>query len=166
MSERINDAGFRPVRHDQLRQERGHDTYKLGGKLCEPAVCGECGAVYAAGRWTWATRPAEAYQVTCPACRRIRDSYPAGFVRIGGAFFAAHRDEILNLLRHREARERAEHPLSRIIAAADEADGMTITTTDVHLARDLGEALHNAYRGELEFHYNQGENLLRVAWRR
>ncbi len=40
MSQRINDAGFRPVRHDQLRQERGHDTYKLDGKLREPAACG------------------------------------------------------------------------------------------------------------------------------
>jgi hypothetical protein len=41
-----------------------------------------------------------------------------------------------------------------------------VTTTDVHLARGIGEALHHAYPGELEFHYNPEQNLLRVNWSR
>ena len=41
-----------------------------------------------------------------------------------------------------------------------------VTTTDIHLARGIGEALEHAYQGELEFHYNEGENLLRVHWAR
>ena len=44
--------------------------------------------------------------------------------------------------------------------------GTSITTTDIHLARGIGEALHHAYQGELEFHYNPEQNLLRVNWRR
>jgi NMD protein affecting ribosome stability and mRNA decay len=166
MKTSVPTAGFKPVRHDQLRPERVHDTYKLPGKLPEPAVCAKCGAVFHAGRWQWAERPANAHAVTCPACQRIEDHYPAGFVDIGGAYFAAHRDELMNLLRHREAREKGEHPLARIMAIEDTADGVLATTTDIHLARDLGEALHHAHQGELEFHYNEGENLLRVHWRR
>jgi len=45
-------------------------------------------------------------------------------------------------------------------------DGLTITTTDVHLARGIGEALHRAYKGELDYNFNDSEYLLRVRWRR
>jgi NMD protein affecting ribosome stability and mRNA decay len=158
--------GFKAVRRDQLRQERVHDTYKLRGKLPEPAVCGKCGAIYHVGRWQWGSRPANAHEVTCPACHRAQDKFPAGFVHVGGSYFAAHRDELLHLLRNHEEKEKAEHPLARIMAIEEEAGGLLVTTTDMHLARDLGEALHHAHQGDLEFHYNEGENLLRVHWRR
>lgn len=163
---RAVDTGFQHVRRDQLRPERVHDTYKLQHKLAEPVVCPECGVVYHAGRWQWGARPAGAHEVVCPACHRIRDNFPAGFVEVGGDFLAAHRDEIMNLLHHHESKEKAEHPLARIMAVADTPEGMLVTTTDIHLARDLGEALHHAYQGNLEFHYNAAENLLRVHWRR
>lgn len=159
-------VGFHPVRRDQLRKERVHDTYKLQHKLAEPTVCMECGAVYHVGRWQWSAKPAGAKEVVCAACQRIRDRFPAGFVEVGGSFFAEHRAELMNLLRRREEKEKADHPLARIMAVADTADGVLVTTTDLHLARDLGEALHHAYQGDLEFHYNEAENLLRVHWRR
>lgn len=166
MITRKPDPGFRSVRRDQLREERVHDTYKLAHKLAEPSVCGGCGAVFHAGRWQWGERPAEATVVTCPACHRMQDRMPVGFVHVGGGYFAAHRDELLQLLRHREEREKAQHPLARIVAIEEEGDGVLVATTDIHLARDLGEALHHAHQGELEFHYNEGENLLRVHWQR
>lgn len=159
-------GGFLPVRRDQLRPERVHDTYKLRGKLPEPAVCGKCGALYHAGRWQWGERPVGAAEVTCPACHRIQDRFPAGFVHVGGEFFAARRDELLALLHHHEEKEKAEHPLARIMAIEDESGGILVTTTDIHLARDLGEALHHAYQGKLEYFYNESENLLRVRWHR
>ena len=49
--------------------------------------------------------------------------------------------------------------------AVEEKDGTAlVTTTDIHLARSLGDALHHAYQGELEYHYNLEQNLLRVNW--
>ena len=41
-----------------------------------------------------------------------------------------------------------------------------MTTTDTHLARDIAEALHNAYKGDLDYHYNKADNLLRASWSR
>ena len=158
--------GFRPMRRDQLREEREHDSYKLQHKLPEPAVCPECGAFFHAGRWQWGEHPSGASEVVCPACHRIRDRFPAGFVYVGGPYFIDHRDEFTSLIRHHEEKEKARHPLARIIDVEPADDGMLVTTTDIHLARDLGEALHHACQGDLEFHYNEDQKLLRVHWHR
>ena len=85
---------------------------------------------------------------------------------IGGPFFKDHRDELLQQIRNDEAKARAEHPMERIIKIEDQDDGILVTTTGIHLARGIGEALQHAYKGELEFHYNEQENLLRVVWER
>ncbi len=159
-------AGFESVRHDRLLQEFRHDPYQARQKLHEPAVCPECGAVFHDGRWQWTVRPAQAQEELCPACHRIRDEFPAGFVTLHGPFLTEHREELLNLVNNEAARARAEHPLKRIMKIEAQDDGLLITTTDIHLARGIGEALHHAFRGELEFHYNRQDNLLRVAWQR
>lgn len=158
--------GFRQIpRHDGLFKERVHDAYKLKGKLPEPTTCPQCGAVFHAGRWQWMEAPAGAHQEVCSACHRIHDHYPAGFLTLRGEFFRAHREEIMNLVHNHEKHERAEHPLKRIMAVEEEKDGATlVTTTDIHLARGIGEALHHAYQGDLQFHYNPEQNLLRVSW--
>lgn len=166
MNTKSTPPGFKPIRRDQLRQEREHDSYKLQHKLGEPVVCRECGAFFHAGRWQWGERPADAAEVVCPACQRIHDHFPAGFVHVGGAYFASHRDELLALIRHHEEKAKAAHPLARIIAIESTDNENLITTTDIHLARDLGEALHHACGGELEFHYNEDQKLLRVHWQR
>ncbi len=156
---------FRQIpRHDGIFQERVHDAYKAKGKLPEPTVCPQCGAVFHEGRWQWRQAPADAHQQTCPACHRLHDHYPAGFVTLQGEFFHAHRDEIMHLVHNEEKRARAEHPLKRIMAVEEKDAATLVTTTDIHLARGIGEALHHAYQGELQYHYNPEENLLRVSW--
>jgi NMD protein affecting ribosome stability and mRNA decay len=159
-------TGFHPVRRDRLVQDTRHDAYKARHKLPEPTVCPQCGAVFHAGRWQWLPRPEQAHEEMCPACHRIHDVFPAGYVSVGGAFFRDNRDELLNLVKNAEERAKAEHPLKRIMKIEDADDGILVTTTDIHLARGIGEALHHAYQGELEFHYNEQENLLRVVWER
>jgi NMD protein affecting ribosome stability and mRNA decay len=122
--------------------------------------------VFHDGRWEWKEAPTGAHQEICPACHRINDQYPAGFLTLRGPFFLDHREEILHLARNVEKRERTEHPLNRIIAIEEKDDGVLLTTTDIHLVRGIGEAIHDAYQGDLDFHYNPGEYLLRVAWER
>ena len=163
-------AGFRRVRRDRLTrtafQERVEDTYKLKGKLPEPTVCPKCGAVFHAGRWQWLSRPEKPHELLCPACHRVHDQVPAGYVTLTGTFLEQHRDEIMRLVRNHAEKARAEHPLQRIIGTEDRDAGVTVTTTDIHLARGIGEALAHAYQGELEFHYNKDQKLLRVHWER
>jgi len=153
-------------RDDRLIRERVHDPYKTRLKLTDPAVCPNCGAVYLSDRWTWEPAPAGAEETRCQACHRIRDKFPAGVVTLSGAFLAAHRDDILNLARHTEDQEKAEHPLHRIMEIRDEDGATVIETTDIHLPRRIGEAIEKAYRGTLDFHYEEEAYFLRVRWTR
>lgn len=160
-------ATFHPGRHFQVLDDPMHDPYQARAKLQDPSVCDSCGAVYHQGRWQWGTPVANALHATCPACRRMQEHAPAGYVTIEGPFACSNRAELLNLVRHLEDREKSEHPLQRVMAIEEQQDDkLLITTTDIHLARDIGEALENAYKGELDFHYNKDEYLLRVHWRR
>jgi hypothetical protein len=158
--------GRQPTYRSKLFPEHVHDAYKSSAKLPTPTVCLECGAVFADGRWQWLAPPTGAHTERCPACHRIHDHFPAGYVKLEGAFTQAHRAELIELARNLEKAERAEHPLQRIMSIAEEDGGLLITTTDIHLAHGIGEALHRAYKGALESHYNREEKLLRVRWSR
>ena len=159
-------SGNHPVSHDRPLFEQDIDAYKSKGKLSEPTVCPQCGAVYHEGRWQWIETSADAHQETCPACHRVNDKHPAGFVTLKGPFFDAHCEEIRRLIQHHAEHERAEHPLKRIIAIENQEGAMLVTTTDTHLARGIGEAVRHAYQGELKVGHVSGENLVRVYWSR
>lgn len=140
--------------------------YQIREKLPEPTVCPDCGLVFRKGRWTQGARPDRAHEHRCPACSRTRDKYPAGSITISGPFAGSHRAEVLGLARNEEAAERSEHPLARIMAVEEHADHVTITTTDLHLPRRIGEALHRAYDGELTINQEKKSYLVRVTWSR
>jgi NMD protein affecting ribosome stability and mRNA decay len=153
-------------RKDRLLKEKRHDVYQERHKWPESTRCSECGALFVKGRWTWQEAPATSHPTLCPACRRIADRYPAGYVEITGAFFPEHRTEILNLLHNVEKQEKSEHPLERIMAITTVDNYPLITTTGLHLARRLGEALAQAYKGELSVQYAEAEDCIRVYWQR
>ena len=153
-------------RRDRMDAERVSDPYRSRGKFKEPTTCPECGAVFHHGHWQWGAAAPDAERHLCPACQRIRDRVPAAQLTLSGPFFAEHRDEILHLVRNTEAKARAEHPLERLIEVRDEAGQTIATFTEAHLAHGVGEALRHAYHGELDSHYTDESDLLRVAWKR
>jgi hypothetical protein len=159
-------GGLHRQRREPAMTELVEDSYKLKAKLAEPTSCPKCGATYRKGRWTWTKPPADAHWRKCPACRRIEDRFPAGFVTLGGPFLAEHRAEVLNLVKARETRAKADFPMQRIIAVENADPDILVTTTDSHLARSIAKALHEAFKGELEIRASKDENLVRALWRR
>lgn len=151
---------------ERMYGEMLEDAYQARGKYPEPSVCTGCDAVFHKGRWQWAAAPAEAHKQLCPACQRIHDGQAAGIVTISGDFFAGHKQEILGLIHHLETKEKAEHPLQRIMAIEDDDNGATVSLTDMHLARGIGVALHHAYQGDVEYHYTDKDTVFRVTWSR
>lgn len=162
-------TGFQSVSHERPILEQDIDAYQAKEKLPEPTACPQCGALFHKGHWQWGTAPNDAHREICPACHRMNDHCPAGFVTLEGDFFKTHNEDIMHLIRNHEQHQRAEHPLKRIMAIErieGKDNALLVTTTDIHLARGIGEALHHAYQGELELKYNAGEHLLRVRWSR
>ncbi|HJV26758.1 MAG TPA: BCAM0308 family protein [Aromatoleum sp.] len=162
MSHHAKATSSHPVRHDRLIQEHRHDPYADRGKPAEPAACPDCGAVFHGGRWRQAVAPVGAHAQLCPACRRMRDKFPAGVVMIGGDFTAAEKDEYLRLIEHEAEAETREHAVERIMDIEQDDGTLIVTTTGVHLARRIGEALQHAHRGLLELKYSDSECFVRV----
>lgn len=154
------------ARHEQLLVGFEKDPYKATRKPRGTRRCTDCGAAYHRGRWTWRATPLHTPPTLCPACRRIRERMPAGFVALSGPFVREHRDEVLGMVRRCESAERRQHPLQRIMAVRPERGGLLVTTTDPHLARRIGDALYDAYKGDLLRRYSKNETLLRVTWTR
>jgi len=161
------DVARRVPRKDRLIREHVHDPYKTRLKLSEPAVCPDCGAVFHQGRWQWVEiAPTDAHEELCQACHRTKDKYPAGTLTLSGDFVKDHKDEILHLVRNQEELEKGEHPLHRIMDIEEEPGRIVVSTTDIHLPRRIGEAVHKAYQGDLEYRYEEEAYFLRVNWTR
>ena len=144
--------------------------------LSEPAVCEECGAVYANRRWSAANlgsedkrhkhwRPPETR--VCPACAQQGTGEPRGFVFLDGAFFVTHREEIEQLLRNEAERAAEDNPLARIINwKRGGGHKLTVSTTTEHLAQRLGHALEKAFKGSAHYDFSHENKLARVNWQR
>lgn len=153
-------------RQDRLLKELQHDPYHSKHKIKEPAKCGDCGAVFHKGRWVWDVAPGDAREERCPACQRVHDKVPAGFLSLSGEFFAAHKDEILHLIQNTEQKQRAQHPLKRIMEIEEQGDKTVVTFTDAHLTHAAAEAIQHAYKGDLDARYGDEDVLMRAAWSR
>lgn len=153
-------------RKDRFIKEKRHDAYQKKGKWPEPTLCSDCGVLYANGRWSWKKPPAKPHLTSCPACRRCADHYPAGQIVLKGSFFQDHHDEIFNLIHNVESQEKNERPLERIMSIIENSDHTLVTTTGIHIARRIGEALSRSYKGDYTFHYGDGEQSIRVHWAR
>jgi hypothetical protein len=154
------------VRHEQSFEPRHADPYLEAGKPTQDARCPECGVVFHKGRWAWGPVPKDAVSMHCPACMRIHDQFPGGYVTLKGPFVQAHRDELKKLVQAREAYEKTEHPLERLMGIGERAESLEITTTGNHLARAIGNAVRAAYDGQLKVRYQSDENLVRAVWTR
>lgn len=154
--------GYRDHIVDSLRV----DPYEARRKYPEPTACPGCGLVFHEGRWQRGSAPDGTQPIRCPACQRIADRFPAGFVTLSGPFLREHREELLALVRNEARHESDEHPLHRLMDIEERDDEVLITTTDLHLPRRIGEALERAYDGALEVSHTPNEYLVRVHWSR
>jgi hypothetical protein len=155
------------VRGNPHLQERNHDPYRASAKLKGPARCADCGATYVNGHWRWQSLiPPARTATTCPACRRVKDRYPAGELAVGGSFVAGHAKEIEGLIRNTADNESREHPLHRIMELKWRKGAIVVTTTDVHLPHRIGHALKDAWGGALATHYDDHGYYARVNWER
>ncbi len=149
-------------RKNKMIKDSRKDVYKEVTTLKESTLCSICGAVFINGRWTWNKAPEENIKAVCPACRRIMDKFPAGQIQIKGSFCRSHKTEILNLVKNIEKLEKAERPMERIMNIHEDEIQTSVTTTGIHIARRIGEAISKSYDCSFSFQYGNEEKSIRV----
>ncbi len=137
------------------RSAPGGDGVTFPSRQDAAAVCSECGAVHADGRWEWRDRPQFAREVVCPACRCTAGQLAIGIVHISGGFEEAHRDHLTCIIRHYGAKAAAVHPQKRIVAIVTDVTGIRVMATDACLTRDIEAVLRRVYNGRLEFLHHE-----------
>ena len=100
----------------------------------------------------------------CPACMRIANRYPAGYIEVKGLFLKNSPDEVLELIGETAAQATANHPMERIMEVVHDGEDILITTTGIIIAQRIGEALARKYGGNLNVQCANDEEFIRVFW--
>jgi len=147
------------------------DPYASRNDHGDPAVCTGCHAVYHLKHWRFDedlyrryTQEGGVQTVICPACRKVADNYSEGAVVLSGEFFAAHREEIMNLISNEEERAKGINPLERIVRLTEDGSVATVTTTNEKLAQRIGRALQKAYQGAVTYRWSEDTKYAHVRW--
>jgi hypothetical protein len=149
----------------QKRRPRGTRTrlLKERKKPADALVCA-CGLYQHRGRWLEGHPPlGEVREGTCPACDRVQSCTAAGRLRIP-ARLAEELSELIGLVRNCEAKERADHPLERLMEVKKDRGGLLVTTTGPHLARRIAHRLGRRFHEKPRFRFGAGKGELRVEW--
>lgn len=157
---------FGRARKDKLIQQKRHDPYRPSRGKESNYVCEQCNAWLDNGRWRWDDVPEDLPAGLCPACRRTNEGFAAGTVELSGAFLNAHEEEIRNLILNLERQARERYPMQRIMKFDAGIAQWKVETTEVNLARTIGEAINRAYGGDLRFDYADDDARVRVWWAR
>lgn len=166
---------IRARHHPRGRRIDGHaqldhilDPYERKGKRADGTVCPQCGAVFLDGRWNWGPKPEgkEPIEQLCAACQRTNEKFPAGVLTLRGDFARKHKAELIATARHQEELEKTEHPMNRIMSVEEDAEGVTINTTDIHLPRRIAETIKRTWRGKLDMDFEEDGYFVRMNWTR
>lgn len=130
--------------------------------------CPECGVFFQNGHWQWFdSHTICGRQSLCPACARIQDNNPSGYLTLIGEFFLKQQDAIVRLICTIEAHENVEHPLNRMMNLETDENGNTLVTfTDIYLPVIVGQALQSAYKGDLDIQHVKDRTEVRAYWRK
>jgi len=156
-----------------LRTTRSTDPYLPKEGLKEVSFCKKCGIIYRNKRWYMdeaelerVRSDPESGKIVCPSCLRMHDNNPGGVITLTGEYLVKHEEEILDLIKNKEALYRGKNPLGRIMEISQEGNVLTIATTEDKLAEKLGRDVYKAHKGDLHYKWSENESFVRVNWAR
>jgi hypothetical protein len=132
--------------------------------------CTGCGAFYQRRHWTLTRpdafeQPIQFHTVYCPACRKIKDNYPGGELKLLG-LAPDEKREIARILRNEEARARTKNPLERIMRLHESNGSWKVDTTTEKLAQRLGRSIKKARGGKVAYKWAHNRKFVRVVWQK
>jgi len=163
--------GPRIVKKKAIDTEK--DPYLPEESPSDVGECTKCGIIYHGKHWALKSNTPEdvllkepRVKLICPACKKITEKFAEGYVTLHGDFLKGHKDEILHLIRNKEKIAMDSNPLERIIEIKDRAGTIEVTTTTEKLAQRIGQMLHKAFHGDVEYKWSDDVKLARVVWTR
>lgn len=154
-----------------IRPRQGRDTQEFGPGKPDYLVCPLCSAVY--GDKSWRANFAAVRGVRedkrivfmrCPACEMIREGKFEGEVIMQGVP-AKRAEEVLNRIRNVGERAYQRDPMDRIISLSRRGSRIVVTTTENQLALRIGRAIKKLLRGDLDIHWSDDEDIVRIRWK-
>jgi NMD protein affecting ribosome stability and mRNA decay len=145
--------------------------------------CPECHAVFYRKRWSFPEIPSSQSRQSitgtpkkptkqilvpqsflCPACRKLKDGYAEGFLKIQWPKWETHKAEVLGLIHNEEHQAVRQNPLERIMTIRTRPDGADIETTTEHFAQRLGKHLDRAFKGSIKYRWSHKDKCVRITW--
>lgn len=123
------------------------------------AYCTECGAVYSQKLWHTSSRELDELKqknelaVICPGCEMVKSDLYEGELVLTNLAAKVDREEMMSVVKHAEKQCWRKNPNSRVVAVAEESDGIHIFTTTRLLAERIGKAMQSAYKGTLKINH-------------
>ncbi len=155
------------------RIDSSADPYLFSDDMNGVAVCKKCQSVYHNKRWSIdedlyksKIKEMNIKSIQCPACKKAKDNFPGGILKLNGSFLQEHISEIMNLIRNEEQRAMGFNPLERIMDISTTKKGLEITTTNEKLTQRIGKSIQRAYQGKVAYKWSNDPKLLRAEWER
>lgn len=136
------------------------------------AICKRCRSVHYDKHWVLPENfhgklPEEGVQeALCPACRKISEEYPEGYIHLEGAFVKEHRQEIINTIKNKEEITKHYNPLERIMDIREHDSSIEVTTTTGKLAQKIGKILSKSFNKKAEYKWSEDTRVARIVWKR
>lgn len=137
------------------------------------SICSKCMAVFDGHKWFYdegehekLMRTKGAQLTLCPGHQRIEKRRIDGVVTLKGGFLELHRAEAINLINNVADQQLHRNVAARIFNISQNGNGITVETTEAHLAERIGKEFERAFNGNLAIQWLQDAEFVRVSWQR
>jgi NMD protein affecting ribosome stability and mRNA decay len=147
---------IRSLNRSSTRSNKVHAAEVRQGRLREPSVCEQCGAVFSRRVWR---KPAtfsaalltRARWTRCPACVQASREEYLGRVLLRGPYAAARVREITARIHNVVARAHETQPERRMVSIEGQESGLEVLTTSQKLAHRIAHELQKAFGGRTTY---------------
>ena len=140
------------------------------GRLSEPSVCEQCGAVFSRRVWRRPAAPnpallARAYWTRCPACVQTSREEYLGRVLLRGRYLETNLGEVTARIRNVVAQASAAQPERRMVSFSAQGPVLEVLTTSQKLAHRISHELKKAFGGRTTYAWAD-DGVLTTTWER
>jgi NMD protein affecting ribosome stability and mRNA decay len=159
---------IRSLNRSSTRSNKVRPAEVRQGRLPEPSVCEQCGAVLSRRVWRKPATPSAALLIRarwtrCPACVQTGREEYLGRVLLRGPCTTARLREVTARIYNVVARARAMQPERRMVSIEEQGPRLEVLTTSQKLAHRIAHELRKAFGGRTTYVWAD-DGVLTATW--